>query len=324
MKKKIFLGFFCLLASVQMNAQAFIPVDAEFSGNWFFDRAIVQERAVDSQDGYVMRSVSQDEFWQKSYLLNVPTQIVFMDVFFNAQISHPSWSRFVIAVMDPWNNKLDFRENIQSPGNLFDGDLSKIDLYFPITPAFSLAGKTTGMSLQCNYYYTEMGEEIEGVLTVYYRRNSQETTPVIEPAADGARIEWQEYDDVEGYKLIVYSDEEHTDTIYTCEFDATGKLSNTIPGGSESTNFSHTIKDLQSSTDYFFTLEILGISNVVLASLSDKFTTTDVPTNINEPQVMPVEIVGYFSVSGAKLQKAPEKGMYIVLYSNSTSEKILR
>ena len=36
------------------------------------------------------------------------------------------------------------------------------------------------------------------------------------------------------------------------------------------------------------------------------------------------EIVGYYNFMGQKLPNAPEKGMYIVVYSNGTSEKIMK
>ena len=75
--------------------------------------------------------------------------------------------------------------------------------------------------------------------------------------------------------------------------------------------------------DYFYTLEILGFGDIVLASQSGEFTTNE-PTSIEVALVEPAEIVGYYSVLGAKLPKAPEKGVYIILYSNGTSEKILR
>ena len=145
----------------------------------------------------------------------------------------------------------------------------------------------------------------------------------ITPSENSAVIEWQPYENAEGYKLIIYSDEARTDTIYIFEFDADGECFNTISFRSASTTLSHTIKDLQSGTEYFYTLEILGVGDVVLASQSGEFTTNE-PTSINIPLAEPAEIVGYYSVSGAKLPKAPEKGVYIVLYGNGMTKKILK
>ena len=152
-----------------------------------------------------------------------------------------------------------------------------------------------------------------------------ETTEITEtPTTDGATIEWQPYENAEGYRLIIYSDEARTDTIYIFEFDADGEWFNTISFRSASTTLSHTIENLQRGTDYFYTLEILGVGDVVLASQSGEFTTASEPASIDAALAEPAEIVGYYSVSGAKLPKAPEKGAYIVLYSNDTSKKILK
>jgi len=73
-----------------------------------------------------------------------------------------------------------------------------------------------------------------------------------------------------------------------------------------------------------FTLEILGIGDVVLANLSDKFTTAKEPTNINVSLAASAEVVGYYSILGAKLPQEPAKGMYIILYSDGKTEKVLR
>ena len=65
---------------------------------------------------------------------------------------------------------------------------------------------------------------------------------------------------------------------------------------------------------------------MVLASLSDKFTTTGETNSIVETardSSLP-EIIGYFSLSGKKLLKEPVSGVYIMLYSNGKTEKVVR
>jgi len=136
----------------------------------------------------------------------------------------------------------------------------------------------------------------------------------ITPSDTTALIEWQSYENAEGYRLIIYSNEIPADTL---EFDAEGKFR------SVSTTFSHTIENLSSSTDYYYTFEILGINNVVLASQSGEFTTKGEPTGIVETQCiasLPI-ITGYYSITGTKLSEEPKTGLYIILYSNGLVEK---
>jgi hypothetical protein len=166
--------FLCVLSFSPLvsNAQPAVPVDAGFFGEWIFDHAQAQERPVNSQQSYVMRSVLQDEFWQKPYLLDIPTRIVFMGAFMT-HISHPSWSRPVVAVINPANSgKLEFRNFRKNPEDYNKiPELSEIDSYPVIMPAHSLTLNGDFMSLQCNYTSLDAsGKHIEGILTIYYKR----------------------------------------------------------------------------------------------------------------------------------------------------------
>ena len=168
------LSIVSIFISITLNpfasqAQTTTPVATEFLGAWIFDSAETQERPADSQQSYVIRNVSQDEFWQKSYLLNVPTQIVFMGDFM-VHISHPSWSRPAVAVMN--NGLLEFRNFQETPEDYNKlPELSKIHSYPTITSSFSLTSNGNLMSLQSNYTYSDtQGKRIEGILTVYYKR----------------------------------------------------------------------------------------------------------------------------------------------------------
>ena len=183
------------------------------------------------------------------------------------------------------------------------------------------------------FFFSEFEESL--IRTLYVPKSSKETyqniagwqvfDEIVELTsetltADETTIKWQSIENAEGYRLIIYSDEERTDIIYTFEFDETGELLIR----SASTNFSHTIENLQGGTDYFYTLEILGVDNILLGSLSDKFKTVGVPTSIEVPLAEPIEIVGYYSILGAKLPKAPEKGVYIIMYRNGTKQKVMK
>jgi len=143
-------------------------VGAEFSGEWFFYKAQSQERPMGSQQNYSVRSVSRDEFWQKVYFLNMPTEIMF-DGFF-ARISHPSWSKHVVSVIN--FGKLEFRIYQEKPDD-FDKkpDLDEIDSYPTMMPVYNLALDGEVMSLQTDYFYSDgQGKYIEGILTIYYKQ----------------------------------------------------------------------------------------------------------------------------------------------------------
>ena len=168
-KGMLHVMFFCILflSSFEVKAQL-MPVGAEFSGEWFFYHAQSQERPKDSQQNYSVRSVSQDEFWQKAYFLSMPTQIMFDG--FSAQISHPSWSKRVVSVIN--DGKLEFRIFQENPED-FDKkpDINAIDLYPIIMPIYDLALNGEVMSLQSDYFYSDgQGNYTEGILTIYYKR----------------------------------------------------------------------------------------------------------------------------------------------------------
>jgi hypothetical protein len=148
--------------------QTLKAVGAEFSGEGFFYKAQSQERPMGSQQNYSVRSVSRDEFWQKVYFLNMPTEIMF-DGFF-ARISHPSWSKHVVSVIN--FGKLEFRIYQENPED-FDKkpDLDEIDSYPTMMPIYNLALDGGVMSLQTDYFYSDgQGKYIEGILTIYYKQ----------------------------------------------------------------------------------------------------------------------------------------------------------
>jgi len=158
------LVFFCILflSSLVVKAQL-TPVGAEFSGEWLFDRAEAQEKPMNSTGNYTKRTVSQDEFWQKTHFLNMPTQVVFTGDFF-AYISHPSWSNNVVSAINS-EGMLEFRLPPEGEGS------HDMDLYMVMSPSYSLALNGNTMSLQCDYSYSDaQGKYIEGILTIYYKR----------------------------------------------------------------------------------------------------------------------------------------------------------
>jgi len=166
-----FFIIFAALTAWSFNLFAQQPVGTEFYGEWLFDNAQAQERLLNSQKDYSVRSVSQDEFWQKVYFLNMPIQIFFMDEYLT-HITHPSWSKPVVALIN--DGKLEFRIFQEDPARDYDKkmDISEIHLYPTMMPVYDINLNGNQLSLQCNYIYPdEQGNYIEGILTINYKRN---------------------------------------------------------------------------------------------------------------------------------------------------------
>lgn len=159
---------FCIMLLGSLAVTQAEPIGAEFLGKWSFDHALAQEKS-NSQKNYVTRTVSLEEFRLKVHLLDVPTGVDFLDEFV-ANISHPSWSFPVVAVMN--EGKLEFRNFRENPEEDYDKkpDLSEIDSYPAIQPVYDLALNDTLMSMKSSYTYTKNGETVEGILTVFYRK----------------------------------------------------------------------------------------------------------------------------------------------------------
>ena len=153
----------------------------------------------------------------------------------------------------------------------------------------------------------------------------------VTPSDNSALIEWQPYEAAEGYRIIFYSDETHTDTLRILKFNADGLLIDSIIYRAKSVTqiasetYKYVFGNLLSGTDYYYTLEILGINNVVLASQSGEFRTTgEIITDISGVCNTPLRVVGYYNILGQPLPREPESGIYIIMYDNGKAEKVLK
>ena len=165
--------------------------------------------------------------------------------------------------------------------------------------------------------------------------NISEEDFIFTPSDNSALIEWQPIENAEGYRIIIYSNEARTDIVCVLEFNAAGELV-LVPHGARSAMqtasrdvarnvFTHTVENLQSGTPYYYTLEILGVGNVVLASLSDMFSTDEISGIVKTLRATSLpEVKGYYSITGAKLPKEPASGIYIILYDNGKAEKVVK
>jgi len=125
------------------------------------------------------------------------------------------------------------------------------------------------------------------------------------------------------YSIAIF-DKPSCETNKELSLEATGKLFNTIPFRSASTNFSHTVENLQSGTEYYYTLEILGVDNVTLVTLSDKFTTTGTFTSIAETESVSNNVAAYYTITGQRLSQEPQHGIFIIKYDDGTVKKVMR
>ncbi len=143
------------------------------------------------------------------------------------------------------------------------------------------------------------------------------------PTTDGLTVEWQPYEYATGYRLIIYSDVAHTDTLHIYEFNAAGQLVKETNLRAASPSFSYTVTGLNSGTGYFYALETLGVNSVVLESQSGSFTTLGSATGIYTT-TSEKTITGYYNIMGMKLKHEPQSGSYIVLYNDGSTEKRMK
>lgn len=162
--------FFCAVFLSSLMAKAQLePVGVEFSGRWLFDHAQAQEKPINSQQSYVARTVSEEEFNREAYFSLIPAQIAFMENYM-AHISSHAWGKPVIAVINTlYNNVLEFRFP-QEVGVPVPADKELYPSMMPVYSNLTLLSSDF-MSMQCDYSYRNtQGEYIRGILTIYYKR----------------------------------------------------------------------------------------------------------------------------------------------------------
>jgi hypothetical protein len=167
--KKLPLWIACTLwcFGTQLSAQTITSVGAEFYGEWSFNHAQAQERPMNSQDPFTLRTVTQNDLQLYNYFRQMPVFIHFMEGD-QAIVETPSGEqKNVIPAFDPLpENALQFIE--PQPVITEEGD----EMYMTTMPYFynlTLSGNT--MSIQCNYFYGSKQEGyMDGILTIYYSK----------------------------------------------------------------------------------------------------------------------------------------------------------
>ncbi len=66
-----------------------------------------------------------------------------------------------------------------------------------------------------------------------------------------------------------------------------------------------------------------NFENNIVTQDTTLFAKWNIKTGITETSAVAKTITGYYSIIGQKLSKEPQKGIYIILYDNGTSEKVI-
>ena len=158
-----------LCLSINLSAQQFTPVGAEFNGQWTFKSAQTQERPMNTQDPYIAGTFSLADFSTLTYLWDLPTRIDFAADNIAVVETAMRGSRTVIPAYNLKDNVLEFVDH--KPEITDEGD----EIYVTsMTPFFNLTLNGNTMSIQCRYFYgTGEGNArtyTDGILTINYQR----------------------------------------------------------------------------------------------------------------------------------------------------------
>jgi len=169
MKKLLF--FTLLLSAFALRAQA--PLGSEFSGNWFFSRAEIQEKPAGSwEDFEPAGTMFLNEFSEHPHFRKIPTHIAFYEGKFLTYTAGEKWFLKVFAALND-AGEIEFRDAISSGMSYNDEeDVKQLRIAsYPLEITFINSNVTENMMLLQHYYYrhNEEGGK-EGVVTIYYNR----------------------------------------------------------------------------------------------------------------------------------------------------------
>ncbi len=287
----------------------------------FLTTVILPETLISIGSG-VLNRVAQDDFGQIGGLTSIEIPEGVTSIGSNFAANHPittivlpksltSVGACFIDCFD-WSRISEFTIINKNPSPINLG-YSYFHLFLPTITVYVPFGSKTA------YENTNVWKELNII------ELPDETTEITEiPTSNSATIEWQPYANATGYKLLIYSDEAKTNLLDAIELDITGKKQN-IKGVQRAQGVgisSYTIENLQNNTTYYYSLETLGVNNVVLSKQNGDFTTQS-STGINDVEMTKTP-VAFYSLMGVKLQDEPASGMYIILYDNGTAEKVTK
>ena len=146
----------------------------------------------------------------------------------------------------------------------------------------------------------------------------------IVPENESARVAWNAVENATGYTLVINNS--NNELVCSLEFDANGRLESLTFGAGLKTQenvFGVRVTNLSENTTYNYKMEVIGENSEVINTKTGTFTTKGGSVGIVETHCnasLP-SVVGYYSLTGAKLAQEPKQGTYIIMYDNGTSEK---
>ncbi len=154
-------------------------------------------------------------------------------------------------------------------------------------------------------------------------------TPIVEERTETtAVVTWNLIENAVSYYLYLYSDASKTVELAVYEFDTNGDYVGQLRARSASADIVPTfnLQDLDLDKEYYVEVEAVNAEErVILAQALVIPTMESFAAGINETEITKTLVpVAYYSIMGAKLNAAPEKGVYIILYDNGTSKKVMR
>ncbi len=156
-------------------------------------------------------------------------------------------------------------------------------------------------------------------------------TPVVEERTETtATVTWNLIPDAVSYYLYLYSDASKTTELAVYEFDAQGDYVDQLRARSAGADVVPTfnLQGLDLATEYYVEVEAVNDEEeVILAQALVIPTLEDFggTTNINKIEITTIPVpVAYYSIMGVKLNAAPEKGIYIILYDNGKTKKFIK
>jgi hypothetical protein len=171
--------FFCIIFLCPFIANAqYVPVGAEFYGEWLFERAEAQERPLGTQQSYTKVTFTFTDLLQKYYLKSMPTEIIFWNSGMEADLisdSYPGGIHFFVRIHPDNNNALEFcspeTEPLEDETPPVVGDMASFKRI--MYTYNNLAMKGNSISMQGFYVYRVEGtqnEYAEGFITLYYKK----------------------------------------------------------------------------------------------------------------------------------------------------------
>ena len=150
----------------------------------------------------------------------------------------------------------------------------------------------------------------------------------VKPSTNTAQLSWLPSIGATAYKLIIYADANLTDIICTLSFDAEGRLTGITLRDGDDMPFSCTLNGLKSGTTYHYTMTAYNSDQEIVEQKMGSFKTEGEGSSTGVVGTLHATslpgIIGYYTLLGQKLPQEPQKGIYIILYDNGKTEKVVK